>query len=91
MKKKYKILLIIFGIEYLFVSILNKSNIKIDSVIGTILGLVLFFAPIVVLLYLLGKDMEISPKYRILSKILNVFILVSFIAGFIVKLLGLED
>ena len=91
MKKKYKVALIIFGIEYLCISVLNKYNIKIDSVIGTILGLMLFFAPIVVLLFLLSKDKEIADKYRILAKISNVFIIVCCIASFIVKILGLED
>lgn len=88
MKKIYKITLLIFVIECLCI---NKFNIKIDSIIGTILGLALVSAPIIVLLYLLGRDEDIAYKYRVLAKILNIFIVVWCIAGVVVKILGLEN
>lgn len=91
MKRIYKIILGVIGIEYLYIIILNKFNVKIDSVIGTILGVALFFAPIIILFFLLGKDEEVDNKYRILVKVLNVCILACCLVGFVIKILGLED
>lgn len=90
MKKKYKILIGVIGIEWLCVLILSEMEIQIDSLIGGMLGLMVFFVPVLLLLYLLTKDDNISPKNRILSKVFFVFIIVSCFAGIVVKILGIN-
>ena len=70
MKKIYKILLIIFGIEFMIASQLGKNDIQIQSKVGKTIGGFVFFLPIQILLYLLGKDNNISKAIKLLFKIL---------------------
>lgn len=87
MKKIYKILLIIFGIKFLIVSQLSKHNIQIQSKVGKTIGGFVFFLPIQILLYLLGKDDNISKAKKMLFKILFWHINICYLAGVIATFL----
>lgn len=91
MKKRHKLLIGILLVEYSLIAVLNQLSIQINSKIGIMVGIVLLFAPILVLLYLLSRDFQISVKYRIMSRILFFFITICCLAGVIVRLLGLNN
>lgn len=83
MKKEYKKLIIIFGIELVFVSLLSDFGVVIHSYTGNAIGVLLILTPILRLLYLLSKDKDIEEKYRYLSKIGFGFFVCCYIAGLI--------
>lgn len=87
MKKQYKFLLIVFGIEFLIVSILQENNIKIQSWIGNAIGAFVFLLPIQILLFLLSKDEKFSKRKRICFKIIFWYINICCIAGGIATLI----
>lgn len=91
MKKKYKILIGILGIEYLCILFLSELNVRLNSKVGNILGCILFCLPVLTLLKLISKDDDISIKYRVLSKIFFVFIVVCCSSGILVTMLGLNN
>ncbi len=90
MKRKYSILLSIVGIEFLVVSILDKANVKIESWIGNAIGTFIFFLPIQIFLYLLGKDKSLSAKLQVCCKCVFWFILICYFLGGITTLLQLQ-
>lgn len=90
MKKKYRIIITILGIEVICIFILSELNVQINSKIGTILGLIGLFVPVLTLLKLMSRDHDMKPEHKILSKILYVFLMVCCMAGIVVKMLGLE-
>lgn len=69
MKLKYKISLLLFFVEIIVFYIMSSYNIKIESAIGSILCVVLFFMPVQFLLYSLGKDVHCSTRKRKYFKI----------------------
>lgn len=91
MKKKYKFLVRILLIECFFAVVLNKLHIQINSKLGTIVGIILLFMPVLILLHLLSSDLQISMKHRILTKALFFFIVICCLSGIIVKLLGIDN
>ena len=91
MRTKYKWMLLILLVEYVCLVVTSKLGIKIESTIGSIIILLLIMGPGLILLYWLSGDENICLKYRILWKVLLVFLLLCYVAGIVVKVLGLES
>ncbi|MBR6531132.1 MAG: hypothetical protein IKT61_01355 [Clostridia bacterium] len=82
MKKSYKILLIIIGIEFLFVGpLLNELNVQVQSRFGNAIGVFVGFLPIEILLYLLSKDEKFSLLKRRIAKIIFWSIIICYVLG----------
>lgn len=90
MKKQYKILSAIVLAEFIVIYIMSQNNIKIQSFIGSALGVFAFFLPIQIILFLLSKDADVSKVKRAFAKVLFWFIcscyLCTIIAGVCIKL-----
>lgn len=69
LKLKYKISLFLFFIEIIVLNSMNSNGIKIQSGIGCVLGIILFFSPLQYLLYSLSKDELCSARKRKYFKI----------------------
>lgn len=91
MKNKYKIIFILFILEYACLSFMNKLDIHIKSWLGNALGVLFFLAPLLILLHLLKKDEDISMKIRVLSKFFFWFLIFCYIAGGIGKAIALNN
>lgn len=91
MKKKYKIIVILLSLEYFCLSFMNEIDIHIKSWIGNALGALFFLVPLLLLLYLLKKDEDISMKFRILAKFLFWFFIICYIAGGIGSAIALSS
>ncbi len=91
MKKHYKILSIIVLIEFIIIFIMRQNNVKIESFIGSALGVLVFFLPIQIMLFLLSRDTDASNGKRVFAKIMFWFInlcyICTVIAGICVKLI----
>ncbi len=82
MKKSYKILLIIIGIEFLFIApLLNELNVQVQSWLGNAIGVFVSFLPIEILLYLLSKDEKLSALKRGITKIIFWSVMVCYVLG----------
>lgn len=82
MKKSYKILLIIIGIEFLFIGpLLNELNVQAQSWIENAVGLFVSFLPIEILLFLLSKDEKFSLLKRGIAKIIFWSIIFCYVSG----------
>ena len=82
MKKSYKILLIIIGIEFLFVApLLNELNVQVQSWLGNAIGVFVSFLPIEILLYLLSKDEKLSSFKRGLAKFVFWSVIICYVLG----------
>lgn len=90
MQKKYKISLLIIGIEYLILYFWNKMGWwRIQTWIGNAIGTLIFLLPILGLLFMLGRDQAITPQKRMWCKVLFYFFIVCYIAGGIATFLEL--
>lgn len=87
MKKKYKILLIIFLIEVEIVSILSKTNIRAETVIENAIGLIVCLLPIQILLFMLSRDEKCSQRIRTCCKIAFWHINICYLLGAIVSII----
>ena len=87
MKKKYKFLLIVIGIEFAIVLALSELEFTIQTFLGNAIGVFVLLLPIEVLLYCLSKDTAISKGKRVLCTIAFWHICVSWLAGGIALLL----
>jgi len=74
-------------VEFLVVCILGQNNIKLDSWIGGIIGLLIFMLPLLILLFLLSKDNAIPKNKQLLCKIGFWIILISSVSGVIATLI----
>ena len=81
MKKIHKVLLMLFLFNFLCISILKKNGISFDSWVIAAIGSLLFFIPLIVLLFLIGKDPEINKSKRIVAISFAVFILFCYLMG----------
>ena len=81
MKKIYKYLLAAIIVEICIVSVLDRAGIHIQSWIGNAVSAAVFFLPIETLLFMLGRDSDISETKRTCCKILFWFILVCYVSG----------
>lgn len=86
MKRKYKLLLNVLGIEYFIVIILSKLNIKVQSWIGNAIGSFVFLLPVQILLFMLGRDEDLSNEKRMCFKIAFWFINICYLAGGVASL-----
>lgn len=88
MKRKYYILIIILILEGLIVDILKHFGIDFNAMslgVRSLLQLVLSI-PIVILLYLLGNDKNISNIIRIFAKLFIIFMIICYISASIYEL-----
>ena len=93
-EKTYKILKYVIISEYVIVFILSKANVFdyltpensfllwVRNAVGTFV----FFLPVQVLLYLLGKDEKISDKKRFFSKLAFWFITITWTFSAVITL-----
>lgn len=87
MKLKYKISLLLFFIEVIVFNAMNSNGIKIESTLGSLIGIILFFLPLQYLLYSLSKDELYSRRKRKYFKIFFWFFnycIISSIIGVII-------
>lgn len=87
LKKIYKLLFALIGLNFLIVCVLSSNNIVINSWIGNAAGSFLFFLPVEVLLHIAGKDEKFSDGKRKCCKFLFWFIIVCYLAGGIATLI----
>lgn len=90
MKKHYKSLLTILGIEILILAILRKYNFEVQSWIGNAIGIFVCILPLQILLFLASRDGKFSTWKKICFKILFWHINITYIASAIVTLLAGE-
>ncbi len=83
MKKHYKILSAIVLAEFIVIYIMSQNNIKIQSFIGSALGVFAFFLPIQILLFLLSKDTDASKRKRVFAKVVFWFICFCYLSALI--------
>lgn len=83
MKRRYKKLLLVILVEYVLGLILMENYIKIQSFIGSAIGVFVFFLPIQILLFLLSNDDNISNTKRIIAKIVFWFICSCYLCAII--------
>ena len=81
MKRKYKNLINIIVCEWIIVFILSELNIRVNSWTGNAVGILIFLFPLLMLLYLVKNDNEISAKNRMIVKIVFYFIIVCYMLG----------
>lgn len=86
-KKIYMILLSVFGIEIFIISMLNERNVKFESWIANAVGTLMVLLPIQILLFLLERDEHITPKRRLVLKIVFWFITICYILGGVATLM----
>lgn len=87
MKKRYVLLLFIFIIEVYIASILNEKNIKIHSWIGNAIGVFVCILPILILLFLLGRDKKFTEKKRLCFKIAFWYVIICYLLGGVASLI----
>ena len=81
MKKIYKYLLAAIIVEICIVSVLDRAGIHIQSWIGNAVSAAVFFLPIETLLFMLGRDSDISAGKRMGCKIAFWFVLICYLGG----------
>lgn len=74
--KLYKPLLYFIFFEFIAISFLSEMNVQIQSWIGNVIGIFVFFIPIELLFFLLGSDERFPSKKQILFKAVFWFIIV---------------
>lgn len=89
MKKEYKILILIFIIEFICASVLSELGVSVHSWLGNTIGVLVGFGPLLILFHLLSKDNNVSEKKRMLSKIAFGFIIFCYLVGAVGKALEL--
>lgn len=75
MKKKYKILTGIILTEFISALILKKLGISLENNFLALVLASIFFVTILISLYMLSKDEDVSPKKRKFCKIFFYFML----------------
>lgn len=84
--RNYIILAAIIVTEFLVVRILNDLGIPIVSEFIQVIGCVIFYLPIIGLLLYLSKDPRIKKHWKIILRILIIYILLAFVIGTILSL-----
>lgn len=87
MKRKYKILAYCIGVEIFIIYMLNALEFSIKTWIGNALGVVAFFLPVQILLFMVSRDENCSKKKRIFCKIIFWHIIGCFLGATIVTLI----
>ena len=85
MKKNYRILICLIVVEFFCVAILKNKNISFDNLLINATGTIIFFLPILCLLFLVSKDIQFSKRTRIIAKCFFYFIIFSCILGGVVN------
>lgn len=87
MKKKNKIylaLVVVVSVFYSFVSVMNHYGIQLQSRIANILGIFIFSAPIIILLFVISRDDRINLNIRFVAKVVAWFICVCCLVGAVI-------
>lgn len=87
MKRRYYGLLAAFTAEYLIIKLADHYNIIIRSLFGNTVGAVLFFMPMLILLFSASRDEDFSEKERRWSQIGFWYMTYCFSLGVIVEFL----
>jgi len=87
MKRKYRICIWIWLLEFAIVFFLDKADIHFRSAYIHILGILLCFLPIFVLFVLMSKDGDFSPKKRTLFKVIYIYLAFCYMCGVVTKYL----
>lgn len=91
MRRKYKIITCILLIEFLFLSMLNRTNVSIDTWTFSAISVFVLCIPLLVLFYMLSKDEKMSKKTRLLSKVVFWFVIFCYIVGGIGKSISISQ
>lgn len=86
-KAKYSVLIGIIFFQFVFLAILNKLGVQFQSWIANAVGALAFVAPIVLLLFRVGNDIEYSSRVRAISKLVGWFLILCIIGGGLATLL----
>jgi len=91
MRRKYKIITFVLVIEFLFLSILNRTNVSIDTWVFSAISVFVLCVPLLVLFYMLSKDEKMSKKTRLLSTTVFWFIIFCYIVGGLGKAISISQ
>lgn len=91
MRRKYKIITCILLIEFLFLSMLNRTNVSIDTWAFSSISVFVLCIPLLVLFHMLSKDEKMSKKTRLLSKVVFWFVIFCYIVGGIGKSISISQ
>lgn len=79
--KKYIILAMLIFSLFLIISILNSLNVQFQTPIGNAFVVSIFYTPIVILLFVIGRDERLNANLRFAVKCIAWFICVCYVAG----------
>ena len=85
-KRNYFLLSVCIAAEFLLVQILKDSGVPSPTGLINAICTLLFFLPIVILLLYLSNDKRIKKHWRIILRLLVLYIGLSYIAGMIATL-----
>ena len=87
MKKHYAILLYVFAAEMIAVLIMSAMNVTAQSWLGNAIGTLLILLPVEILLFLLGRDKDVSKNKRLCATIGFWFIALCYCLGGVLTLI----
>ena len=79
--KKYKVLLTVICAELILFFALAKNGIKVQTSWGNAVGVFIAYLPIELLLWDLSKNVKVSNRIRVCSKIAFWYIIICYLAG----------
>lgn len=88
MKKSYKIIGIILIVEFVVISYMKSCGIKAQGFWANAIGMLMVLLPILTLLKLLSKDMDIGETERNICNVGFYFWIVCYVIGAIAKFLS---
>lgn len=87
MKKKYKICIFFWLVEFAVIYVLDKADIHFSSLIFHAISALLCMLPIVILFVLLSKDEGFSVKKRMAFKVIYIYIVLCYVGGLMARIL----
>jgi len=87
MKRRYKLLIAVSIVQYVVISALSDMNVKVESLLGSAIGTLMFILPIQILLFMLSKDEKYSDK-KMLFKVVFWYINICYVVGMIANLVA---
>ena len=87
MKRRYKLLIAVSIVQYVVISALSDMNVKVESLLGSAIGTLMFILPIQILLFMLSKDEKYSDK-KMLFKVVFWYINICYVVGIIANLVA---
>ncbi len=81
MKPKYKWMLYLLAAEFFLLIMLNKSGMRVESWVGSAIGILITILPIQILLFMLSRDENISQNKRMCFKVAFWFVIICYCLG----------